>query len=428
MKNAREIRRDLGIRLDELIDQVAGSSGDGRASFKKKWYGRAPTSESERSSFIGCLAEAFASKSSRSSATYVSQIKDPTGSPIAVQWLHSETSKFASDELRRILHGAGNHSAFAIGECIAFFLPHPLSSFVSVEVAADWKAKKITKTWDKPTRSELIACVEQHANQYPGEIAQYLKERVSTTIDLGRYHECKVGLRAVALPVKEQRLTVVVNPLTWWIVNQFNRRMVVEKNDTVLLDLRDRYLKMTLAPSDNLLHLEHPSGLYVEVTLVTADGNFLMLRKNPSKSVMADTGREWTCGIEENLLWEKMVRTKNVDIRGVIASGLYDELGIPKEQIAKWGLFAIALEQPGLNSALLGFVQIKLKAKDMEPYVKKALKKGPNPDFLGYRFQEIAGAFQATSKRKDLHPTTLMRLFLTEQVLVRFPRAKRSPT
>jgi len=340
------------------------------------------------------------------------------------EWAYpSLTPGYASKEVLELFQTVKNHSALAIGECVGLYVQQTLSGLQEVGAQYDKRAP-FTHDLESPTAEQLRKCIESHAMQYGQEVATCLNERVAlSNYQGGGRFECKVGLRTIALPTRGQEFSVTVNPISYWIVENFNRLMVV---DPSLAQLRESYLKNILAPNDFPIPIKFPSAFFVELALVTNDDKIVLLEKHPYKSVMAvstdkrQQRRRFTCGIEEGFVWSSAFKSNSLDIEGTILRGLEDELGIVRSNLTYWKLLGVGLESPSLNSGLLGYAMLNLDSAQLDRKIRSHLRAKDVPDFFpDAEFIDIASAFEALSNlRSGLHPTALMRVYLASRSLM----------
>jgi hypothetical protein len=239
-----------------------------------------------------------------------------------------------------------------------------------------------------------------------------LKERISLN-QIVKESRCKIGVIGIERPNKRinRPLTLSVVPLSYWIIEEFNRR--------ILKDPKDKYLQQFYIKNIDLLTKSNPSSdieficpsaLYVELALITSDKMICVFEKNPILSALGESGRgKWTCTLEEGLEWNRDVlfETNEIDLKSVIFHGLKAELEIKREEVEFYKFNTISLESSHLNTGITGFCKLSLTSTDLIPRVKNSL------DFLKYKFypiKDIEKEFFNCELFVKWHPTARLRM------------------
>lgn len=327
-----------------------------------------------------------------------------------INWTYEQTPKFASDSLLKSLVFNRNFSLFAIDNGLAFYHTLNYNNISSKEIKIripQWVDEINSKDLVDPTEDQLLKTIPS----YYDESADYLKTRIG--VDSTGFFNCKVGLIKIEKPIKRlgQPLILTVIPLSYWVVREFNRRMLKAPDDRLLQKLRDDNLSK-LTDMEDTVTFKCPSALYVELALITADGMICIAEKNPQLSVLARTNRsKWTCTIEEGLEWNKDIKIeeKVINMETVTSRCFHLELDIFKEHIVEIKLTGVALEYTHLNSAITGLCVLSLSSGEVKTQIERS------EDFqLGYKFVPIESIneqfFEKSNPNVSWHPTARLRM------------------
>lgn len=327
-----------------------------------------------------------------------------------INWTYNYTPKFASDSLLKSLVFNRNFSLLAIDNGLAFYHTNNYNNISSNEIEIripEWVDEINSNDLVDPTVNELNEIIPS----FYDESADYLKTRIE--VDSTGFFNCKVGLIKIEKPVKRlgQPLTLTVIPLSYWVVREFNRRMLKAPDDRKLQKLRNYNLSQLTDMEDNVT-FKCPSALYVELALITADGMICIAEKNPQLSVLARTNRsKWTCTIEEGLEWNKDIKIdkKVIDMKTVISRCFHLELDIFEEHIVEIKLTDVALEYTHLNSAITGLCLLSITSGELKTQIEDS------EDFqMGYKFVPIENINEQFFENSDLnvswHPTARLRM------------------
>lgn len=331
-------------------------------------------------------------------------------------WIHPETSARASAAVVRDLLQSGNLSLLAIDNGIVLYLSpssRPLPATVPIIIPSDVSQYR-TGTLKDPNEDELKTTMRG----MDPDIQAYLSGRASGGAR-GKF-QCKVGLRRIDLPVErvDQPLRLSVMPLSYWVVQEFNRRLLMPHDDRRLSIIRKQTVSTILRPGE-FVEIPSPSALYVELALLTTDATFVVLEKNPQLSALARTGRgRWTCTLEEGLVWDRDVKGRTLDFASAISAGLAGELEVLPSEVADVTLLALALEHTHLNTAVLGFAQLALSSDELRPRIGRSRDFGRRCEFVPIAdVQKRYFGDPQSGSVLEWHPTARLRLFLALRTL-----------
>ena len=312
------------------------------------------------------------------------------GHDSARRWLSPETRYLASSSVRHDLSVAGNNAAVAVDGAVVLYRPsgeqlnHGKIDF-HVE-ATNPRPIDLIRPEPAALRSAVLAdVVDEHTREYL--LGLIPVQRVD------ELYRVKVALRDIRWPLERYRrpLALTIGPLSYWVVQQFNRHMVQVlskaergRSDRRLMSLRKRALDGMLAPGQDL-SIRCPSPLYVEVAVVTSDDYLVCLTKKPEHSIYATTGRQWTCSIEEGAEWDDVVDGR-LDFIKVVRSGAWKELSIADGEISRVWFDAIVLEHPNLSTAVVGTMALSIPKSEIP------LRVAASPDFGDVRFVHVSKA------------------------------------
>ncbi len=323
------------------------------------------------------------------------------------------TELLASDRVKKALAHSQNFASLAVDDGVALYVPARSLDFdrrsrVVRLVDADQSTPDLTN----PTREQLIKTLAAVSN---GKVRRHLQGRIKNGA-VGTFR-AKAGLRRLDYPNDrvDQPLTLHLSPLSYWVVDQFNRRMLREHADQsqTLFHLREECARQILSGGQHVV-FPCPSALYVEVALVTSDGKLVLLEKHDRKSDLAYAGLRWTCSIEEGVEWRHVGDDGALDLEGVAVEGAGLELAIKPAEIDHVQLSAIALESTHLNTGVLGTMRLRISARALEPRIADA------QDFVGHKFVSLQPISRAIDRlfggnewsQECWHPTARLRALL----------------
>jgi hypothetical protein len=325
-------------------------------------------------------------------------------------WYYAETGVLASVSVKQTFARCQNYSLLGIDDSVLFGRFPEGNPNQTIRVRMD-SFRPSLEELHNPTRVDLL----NQINAGYGEVAEYLKPRAEATTIPG-FFQCKVGLRHAELPQNErfnQPMILTVAPLSYWVVQEFNRRILTATEDRELARLYKQALDEIFAlRADTGFYLNCPSALFLEVILCTADGKIALCRKSPRFSVLARVGFSWTATLEEGLVWRENMNEEYLDLDSVLANALQKELGINVENVTNWGLLGLALEHTHLNSAILAFAKLSISSDDLISSIKGS------EDFDDYDFMDVSGAQNSMLQRNyDWHPTARLRVLLLTRMM-----------
>jgi hypothetical protein len=175
--------------------------------------------------------------------------------------------------------------------------------------------------------------------------------------------DMKIGVTRIvrAAPRRRQALALEIEAWPWWVERELNRRLLRAPEDSQeeLLARRLGQELFTKHSDAGSYTLPFPSAFYVEVAVVDANGCVLLLaKKSSSGSNMAESGRRWTCSIEEGAELAD-VEDGRIDPKKVVMRGLKEELGLDASDVARVRFGMVALQSRHLNTSLLGVVEVR---------------------------------------------------------------------
>jgi predicted nucleotidyltransferase len=329
-------------------------------------------------------------------------------------WAHPATAAFASHAVQESLQSVGNYSVLGIDDALALYIAPLPAAMRMPEILYQNPEGLPTETLHNPSSQGLL---EQIAPSF-GDVGAYLKTRGDASgYPAFGYFECKVGIRSFIPAVDRigQPAVLIVNPLSYWIVREFNRRMLLDPGDTALQQLRRAALDAVLRPAEQIV-FPCPSALYLEMALITADAKFVIAKKKAPLSALASTHTTWTSTIEEGLVWSDTPNSTEEKLYAALMHCLNQELKLNADSIRSWKLLAFAIEHTHLNSGLLGYCETNLSSKEIEPLLKSS------PDFDDCQFMDVGEAldhcFSSSSQiGNHWHPTARLRMLLAARAI-----------
>ncbi len=340
------------------------------------------------------------------------------------QWTYSETVEYASNSVLENLSTYDNQNRLAIDDGVMLYPFVGFSHLDLSEIKIEYvKHRTIPDRLVDPSEFELM---DSYLDMYGDRIQKYIKQRA---IVLSRreikksedYYDTKVGLFQIRRPVTriDQPLLLRVAPLNYWIVQEFNRRMIGKERDEELLGIRRDSLRDLLQSQDSI-DFPCPSALHVQVSIITSDNKLVILEKNRNLSVLARNKLKWTCALEEGMVWKHDAIDGGLDFVGAVKRGAKTELQIDAFEIDNIKFYGFALEHTHLNSAIIGTMKLNIPALALVPRIKKS------DDFgAGYNFVSLDDAFQDIFSKpivdsQSWHPTARMRVMMTLKDIGKF--------
>lgn len=259
--------------------------------------------------------------------------------------------------------------------------------------------------------------------EWPRDIKSYLNKQIRNEKDCGEC-QCKVGFAGLLSSQKAigRHHKLIVRPLSYWILQHFNQSMLATPNDPDLYKFREKYGRELFTFVQDV-KCRFPSGLFVEVAVVTKEGLITKLPKSPKRSSQAvgHGSSVLTCGIEFGLLWKSyVVGTGNntcLNLKQALLDGLKKEFFVDSSEVADWDISTLAIHHAHLNAALLGVVRLNITKgtlydrfphDDEEDFENKGLQ------FISR--DQARQYIQSDKNTGNWHQTALMRLSLVKDV------------
>ncbi len=338
-----------------------------------------------------------------------------------VRWLSPETRYLAGDVVRHGLAVVGNHAAVAVdGGVVLYWPPGNRLEVEKIDFNIEAPDVRPSDMIHPELAAVRLAVLTDVADEH---IQEYLLRLVPTR-RVDDLYRVKVALRDIRWPLERfcRPLQLTISPLSYWVVQHFNRHMVQVlastkrvDADTTLMSLREHALGGMLAPGQDL-SIRCPSPLYIEVAVVTSDDYLVCLTKVPGQSIFATTGRRWTCSIEEGAEWRDVVEGR-LDFKDVAYNGARKELSITEDEVSTIWFDAIVLEHPSLATAVIGTMVLSIPKSEIPSRVVAS------PDFVDVRFVHISKATKTIFGTKPIlrkregwwseaswHPTARLRV------------------
>lgn len=321
-------------------------------------------------------------------------------------WIFFETEFLASPEVKESLIQFDNHEVFAVDNGIMLYLPPHFGVLRSedIEVVITGESSFPLYLNDPEEKLLLRYCVKTDQKQIEG----YLRRRAKMGAT-GKFRT-KVGLTRIEKPNPRVGglLRLHVSPLSFWTVQEFNRRMLDFPDDEIM-EMKRVSLE-GIFTSHSEVDILCPSALYVEVALITSDKKLVILEKNTDLSPLAARGFRWTCALEEGLEWSQF-QTK-LDLGRIVRAGAKTELGLKDDEIISVDFYGLALEHTHLNCAIIGSATLSISSDDLTSKVVGSKDFG-----RGYRYiavdkviDKLIGQLSETSS--TWHPTGRLRALL----------------
>jgi predicted nucleotidyltransferase len=259
------------------------------------------------------------------------------------------------------------------------------------------------------------------AKDWPEDVEKFLLTQHGAGKNCGE-SECKIGFAGYLYTQKavQKRPKLLVRPLTYWIIQQFNKQMAANPRHPQLRRLRERYgRKLFTSPEDFTCGC--PSALYVEVVIITKDNYVFKIPKLARNSAFSklNGGQVFTCGVEWGFSWNEHLVTngdnKYLDVRKALLDGLEKEFSIKQIHVKDWKISTLAIQHGHLNAGLLGLVHLNLTRGSLYTLLDKT--KNKYHDKAKLTLIEKNEAIQLVHSDKNSgrwHQSALMRLNLLE--------------
>ena len=341
------------------------------------------------------------------------------------RWTYIETLLYACDSLKRKLQKNRNYSALAIDNAFVFYNANDYDSISSDKIKIkipEWAVRINSLDLNDPTPEELQSVIPP----YYEDIAEYLKDRISaidtkaTAKELAGGFNCKVGVIKIEKPIKRlgTPLVLTVIPLSYWVVREFNRRIISDPDDTKLQDFKIDNQELLTKNSSTII-FKCPSALFIELAIITSDNMVCVVEKSPNLSIYAATNRgKWTCTVEEGAEWNKHIvfSEQSLDIKSIISRCLNIELNISENYIESVKLNMVALEFANLNTGIIGFCKLSIDSESIRDNFKKSEDFKSIPVFTP--IAEINTTYFENSDSKiNWHPTARLRLHTLKEYI-----------
>lgn len=346
---------------------------------------------------------------------------------VSQTWLHKETRRYASPALLIELDSVERRSYFAIDDGLMFYYAPSHKPINWANVAISTKdigdiASFIPAFLQNPSSMELRS--QSGSIFYEKPFEDYLQQRAQSGAN--GVFETKVGLRRFLPPVNavNQHLTLEIVPVSFWIIREFNRNILEQRENSHLMELREKAMHSFLSSGENL-NLSFPSALYFEASILTKDNKLVLIKKDAKYSSLARIGKPLTCGFEEGLVWWRDVkdngRVLNINHSLVIGAA---KLGIKETEIKDVAIYGFALEAMHLNTAIIANVAISLTAQELSMRLDASReeehlneyrfisKESAFNDLFANPIEEIFATYAVNSQ---WHPTCRLRLWHASQ-------------
>ncbi len=254
--------------------------------------------------------------------------------------------------------------------------------------------------------------------EWPQDIRDYLTTRLGVAGSSDS--QCKVGFAGLEYTQRgiDRAPRLIIRPLTYWVTQQFNKEMAVNRGHKGLSHMRESYARKLFKSAEDF-RCECPSHLYLEVAVVTADGFVPILSKGTQHSVFGKRRGEAvnTCGVEHGFVWKEHVDISNpeepvLNVAKALYDGLRAELTVQPTEVVTWTVSALAIQHSHLNAALLGVVSLNLTRRDLVDRLKLPTKYFDSMGFLPRREALLTAEQDKGTGR--WHQTALMRLTLIQ--------------
>jgi hypothetical protein len=347
---------------------------------------------------------------------------------------HSETKRYASQEVRNRLIECGHPEHFAIDDSIRLVALDlsgggpggPDSDGLSVTYSSA-PGLQVSPTDMQPTPEQI----ELSMASFDEEVRAYLRAEIARDADKSNA-EWKLGLTAVCPPADPPpacaEMKIDVAPLSYRVTNLFNRALVHRRvslfsrsgdRAPALGQLYDQCAKAVLSGFDYFA-LPCPSQLFVEVALVTADGFVVLVKKMAGKGVVAGINRAWTCGPEFGFALRHLKDGSSILVAEGIFEGLEKEFGIARQLVRRWHIAGLALQHVHLNAALYGHCELDVSGAELVASFRETRNKAFYQSVDGAReypelvpLDSVRSLLDNESQRYDggmWHPTARIRL------------------
>ncbi len=346
-------------------------------------------------------------------ATPVTQSADQ--SRLVKDWSYVETPRLATDEVIQILHAEQNYQALAVDNGLMLYIsPHfrPIDlSALPIHRHRDFGEVEMLKD---PTPLQLSTKIFE-ADIEDGPIYDYLRQLIRSK-DWIDVYQTKVGFYQARLPPSsfpDLPMNLDIVPLNFWIVDNFNRRILLNPDDR-LLEIREQVLHRAIKGGDRSVLPACPSALYAEVSIISSDNKLVLLEKNRNASALAKSrNRRWTCSVEEGFTWGNFTPEGGVDFLRVIKRCLRRELHLDDASVIESvNVYGLALECTHLNTALVGVLRLGISSMELVSGIRNSEDYG-----LQWHFIDMEEVFEKLFahpiiRPDEWHPTGRLRALL----------------
>jgi hypothetical protein len=341
------------------------------------------------------------------------------------QWSSPLTRDHCATWLKNLLLEAGESSTLCMDEGAMLYvepalrLPEQIPLSVAIPFGSETSYPRML---DSPTRETARDLVFSRIRS--PQVREYLDRH---GVPEATRYETKVGLVAVERPIPHlgTPLRLVVEPLSYLVVESFNRAIVRDRclqppngvgtrsrearRAEELNAIYHGLLRDTIRPSENAAKVPGPSALYVQFVLLTSDQKYVIVEKNTSHSVLARASRKWSATLEHGLAWQDICEGSSLNLSRIVSDALSKELGI-REIDFTYRFFGVGLECTHLNSGVLGEVSLDLSSTEVRSCVSKSEYFAKEVRFLSV---EQATVWAISAPTMQVHPTGRLRLALS---------------
>lgn len=274
--------------------------------------------------------------------------------------------------------------------------------------------------------------------------AQYLVQNLEHEAWLGKVdsNECKIGFAALdgnSFGGTSNQPALVVRAMNHLLTFAFNRHLAtarIQRLSEMEKVWRTCLEEFAKGPS---FVMPCPSQLFIELALVTLDGDVPISRKDSKTSVYAlrNQGIVKTCGPERGSAWATALDTSVpnqafYDVSKSVTGALSSEyrIAMPGATLKTPGpsltcavqpavsVHSLALQCFHLNSALLGICVVPFGTQELRDHLKAVKESGgmlfgPDPEFLA--FDQLDRTIRASLGTTSWHGTALARLQLLNE-------------
>lgn len=258
-------------------------------------------------------------------------------------------------------------------------------------------------------------------DDWPDDIRRFLRKQFLEGKDCGE-SESKIGFAGYLYTQRNQRQQpkVLIRPLTYWIIQQYNKQMATNPRDPELRQFREFYGSRLFSSTEDF-NCRCPSAFYIEVAIVTKDNSVFKIPKLAANSAFAKQhgGKVFTSGIEWGFSWKRHVTLNAdeayIDVKKALMEGLENEFSIQPSHVREWNVSTLAIQHTHLNAGLLGVVYLNLNRGDLHNLYAETRNKYYDAD--NEIFTSKTAALQSVQSDKSSgkwHQSALMRINLIE--------------